>query len=92
MNEDFAGIEKLIKEKTKALKEEKAANGKKSKKYEQLKKQLETLHKRKVSKNIKITDKEENKTIALGTSKLNYLDPRITIQWALTHDVPFNKV
>lgn len=27
------------------------------------------------------TDKEENKEIALGTSKLNYLDPRITVAW-----------
>ena len=26
-------------------------------------------------------DKEENKDIALGTSKLNYLDPRITVAW-----------
>lgn len=24
---------------------------------------------------------DENKEIALGTSKLNYLDPRITIAW-----------
>ena len=24
---------------------------------------------------------EENKQIALGTSKLNYLDPRITVAW-----------
>lgn len=27
------------------------------------------------------TDKEENKEIALGTSKLNYLDPRISVAW-----------
>jgi DNA topoisomerase-1 len=27
------------------------------------------------------TDKEEGKEIALGTSKLNYLDPRITVAW-----------
>lgn len=24
---------------------------------------------------------EENKEIALGTSKLNYLDPRISVAW-----------
>ena len=30
---------------------------------------------------IQITDKDENKEIALGTSKLNYLDPRITVAW-----------
>jgi len=27
------------------------------------------------------TDREENKQIALGTSKLNYLDPRISVAW-----------
>jgi DNA topoisomerase-1 len=26
-------------------------------------------------------DREENKDIALGTSKLNYLDPRISVAW-----------
>lgn len=30
---------------------------------------------------LQATDREENKQIALGTSKLNYLDPRITVAW-----------
>ena len=30
---------------------------------------------------VQATDKEENKQIALGTSKLNYLDPRISVAW-----------
>ena len=30
---------------------------------------------------IAATDREENKTISLGTSKLNYLDPRISVAW-----------
>ena len=38
------------------------------------------------------TLKEEMKEIALGTSKLNYLDPRITVQWCKTHEVPLEKV
>ena len=37
-------------------------------------------------------DKEENKTIALGTSKLNYLDPRISVAWCKKYDVPIEKV
>merc|ERR1712167_346540 len=37
-------------------------------------------------------DKEENKTIALGTSKLNYLDPRISVMWCKKFDVPIEKV
>jgi len=30
---------------------------------------------------VQATDKDENKEIALGTSKLNYLDPRISVAW-----------
>merc|ERR1712029_289982 len=33
-------------------------------------------------------EKAENKTIALGTSKLNYLDPRITVAWCKKFEVP----
>ena len=35
---------------------------------------------------------EENKEIALGTSKLNYLDPRITVSWCKKYEVPIEKV
>lgn len=35
---------------------------------------------------------EENKTIALSTSKLNYLDPRISVAWCKRHEVPVEKV
>ena len=35
---------------------------------------------------------EENKEIALGTSKLNYLDPRISIAWCKKWDVPIEKI
>ncbi|KAK7123267.1 hypothetical protein R3I93_021624 [Phoxinus phoxinus] len=38
------------------------------------------------------TDREENKVIALGTSKLNYLDPRITVAWCKKHNVPIEKI
>jgi DNA topoisomerase-1 len=41
---------------------------------------------------IQATDREENKEIALGTSKMNYIDPRITIVWCKNNDVPLEKV
>jgi len=37
-------------------------------------------------------DKDENKQIALSTSKLNYIDPRITVAWCKKHDVPLEKI
>ena len=36
--------------------------------------------------------KEDMKTVALGTSKINYMDPRITDAWCKRHDVPIEKV
>ncbi|KAM3395321.1 DNA topoisomerase 1 alpha [Capsicum galapagoense] len=39
-----------------------------------------------------IDTKEELKTVALGTSKINYLDPRITVAWCKRHEVPIEKM
>ncbi|WOL06878.1 hypothetical protein Cni_G15612 [Canna indica] len=36
--------------------------------------------------------KEDLKTVALGTSKINYLDPRITVAWCKRHEVPMEKI
>ena len=46
-----------------------------------IRKELEKMEKLELAR----TDKSENKTIALGTSKLNYLDPRISVQWCKSH-------
>ena len=59
-----------------------------SKKKAQLARLEDQLVKLKCAK----TDREENKEIALGTSKLNYLDPRITVGWCKKWDVPIEKV
>ncbi|KAJ0989750.1 hypothetical protein J5N97_008106 [Dioscorea zingiberensis] len=36
--------------------------------------------------------KESLKTVALGTSKINYLDPRISVAWCKRHEVPIEKI
>lgn len=36
--------------------------------------------------------KDDLKTVALGTSKINYLDPRITVAWCKKHDVPIERI
>ncbi|XP_020235944.1 DNA topoisomerase 1 alpha isoform X2 [Cajanus cajan] len=36
--------------------------------------------------------KEDLKTVALSTSKVNYLDPRITVAWCKRHEVPIEKI
>ena len=37
-------------------------------------------------------NKEDNKAVALGTSKINYMDPRITIAWCKRKEVPIEKI
>ncbi|GHJ84710.1 hypothetical protein NliqN6_1112 [Naganishia liquefaciens] len=41
---------------------------------------------------VSLEDRESNKTVALGTSKINYIDPRLTVAWAKKHDVPLEKL
>lgn len=36
--------------------------------------------------------RDEGKTIALGTSKTNYNDPRITVAWCKKYDVKIEKI
>ncbi|KAL4802672.1 hypothetical protein BDV18DRAFT_146287 [Aspergillus unguis] len=36
-------------------------------------------------------DKEDNKEVALGTSKINYIDPRLTVVFSKKFDVPMEK-
>ena len=79
--------EKIAKKKAEVKDAKKQADKDSSKnaKYMRLKEQLEKLK-------LARTDKEENKEIALGTSKLNYLDPRISVGWCMRYQVPLEKV
>ncbi|KAK9888579.1 hypothetical protein WA026_000818 [Henosepilachna vigintioctopunctata] len=60
--------------------------------YDKKKKMLERLKDQLAKLEIQETDRDENKTIALGTSKLNYLDPRISVAWCKKYDVPIEKI
>lgn len=39
-----------------------------------------------------IRNRDENKEVALGTSKINYMDPRISVAWCKRCEVPIDKV
>ena len=54
-------------------------------KIAKLKQQLE-------AEEIKAKNKEDNKAVALGTSKINYMDPRITIAWCKKREVQIEKI
>lgn len=48
---------------------------------DQVRKRLATFEARATSFEIKLKDLDANKLVALGTSKINYMDPRITVAW-----------
>ncbi|XP_069813090.1 DNA topoisomerase I, mitochondrial isoform X1 [Dendropsophus ebraccatus] len=89
--------EQQLKEAKKELKKAKAdykahQNDRNKKEVEKKKKQVERLEEQLMKLKLQATDKEENKQIALGTSKLNYLDPRITVAWCKKYGVPIEKI
>eukprot|EP00736_Rhodelphis_marinus_P006191 Rmarinus@m.10293 len=65
--------------------ERKVTKDQAEKKIQQLKARVNTLQNQ-------LQSKEDLKTVALGTSKINYLDPRITVAWCKKHKVPLDKV
>ncbi|XP_077127483.1 DNA topoisomerase I, mitochondrial isoform X2 [Ranitomeya variabilis] len=86
-------VKEAKKELKKAKADHKAKNLDRTKKeMEKKKKQRERLEEQLMKLKLQATDKEENKQIALGTSKLNYLDPRITVAWCKKYGVPIEKI
>ncbi|KAM6981321.1 DNA topoisomerase I, like [Aplochiton taeniatus] len=56
------------------------------------KKAVERIEEQLMKLEVQATDREENKQIALGTSKLNYLDPRISVAWCKRWNIPIEKI
>nr|DBA23890.1 TPA: hypothetical protein GDO54_011605 [Pyxicephalus adspersus] len=86
-------LKQAKKELKKAKSDHKKEQSTKTKKeLDKKKKQCERLEEQLQKLKLMATDKEENKQIALGTSKLNYLDPRITVAWCKKFGVPIEKI
>ena len=82
------GLDKInnkIKEYKKQLKELEIDAVKNTKKIKKIK---EYIKNNKHKKELKL----ELKNISLGTSKTNYIDPRITVGFLKTHDIPIEKI
>jgi len=88
--EKITEAEKDLKKAKSDLKNLKTVAAKKT--FESKTKNLERLREGLTKMQIQVTDKDENKDIALGTSKLNYLDPRISVAWSKKFDVPIEKI
>ena len=74
-----------IKESINILKKKYTDNSDNKNKAEEIKKKLLSLKS-------KLELKKELKNISLGTSKANYIDPRITISFMKLHNIPIEKV
>lgn len=80
-----AQMEKL-QDKKKTIEKEISALRKEKK--EKNKAKITTLKERLSKLELQMKMKDELKTVSLGTSKINYMDPRITIAWCKQNDVP----
>jgi len=52
---------------------------------------IEKLDQRIATMSLQAEDKESNKEVALGTSKINYIDPRLTVVFTKKFNVPIEK-
>lgn len=59
---------------------------------EKIEAQIEKLEQRIQTSSIQLKDKEENSEVSLGTSKINYIDPRLTVVFCKKFNVPIEKV
>lgn len=58
---------------------------------EKLEGNIDKINQRIENMRIQMEDKEGNKEVALGTSKINYIDPRLTVVFSKKFDVPIEK-
>lgn len=59
---------------------------------EKLEKLIEKLEERIKVSSIQLKDKEENSEVSLGTSKINYIDPRLSVVFCKKYNVPIEKI
>lgn len=59
---------------------------------EQVERQIERWAEKIKKLELDIRNKDDNKEVALGTSKINYMDPRISVAWCKRVEVPIEKV
>lgn len=59
---------------------------------EKLKDKIVKLEQRIINANLQLKDKEDNSQVSLGTSKINYIDPRLSVVFCKRYNVPIEKV
>ena len=59
---------------------------------EKIEKQIERLTNRVSTSSVQLKDREENSEVSLGTSKTNYIDPRLSVVFCKRFEVPIEKI
>jgi DNA topoisomerase-1 len=59
---------------------------------EQVTKKIKSWGDKVAKMEMNLKHKDDNKEVSLGTSKINYMDPRITVAWCKRNEVPIEKV
>lgn len=59
---------------------------------DQVSKKIQTWTAKIAKMEMDLKHKDDNKEVSLGTSKINYMDPRITVAWCKRNEVPIEKV
>ncbi|PRT53702.1 DNA topoisomerase 1 [Wickerhamiella sorbophila] len=59
---------------------------------EKLEAQVAKLDDRILSTRLSLKDKQDNSTVALSTSKINYIDPRLSVMFSKKFEVPLEKL
>ncbi|KAL3231675.1 DNA topoisomerase 1 [Nakaseomyces bracarensis] len=53
---------------------------------------IDKIEKRIINSQVQLRDREENSQVSLGTSKINYIDPRLSVVFCKKYDVPIEKI
>ena len=59
---------------------------------EKIQAQVDKLDQRIQTSSIQLKDKEENSQVSLGTSKINYIDPRLSVVFCKKYGIPIEKI
>jgi DNA topoisomerase-1 len=59
---------------------------------DQVKKRIENWTAKINKMELDLKHKDDNKEVSLGTSKINYMDPRISVAWCKRNEVPIEKI
>ncbi|CAK1363795.1 unnamed protein product [Cercospora beticola] len=91
LEERLEVVRELEKKLKKELKTGKVEAEGKSASIEKYEKDVEKLDTRIATLQTQAEDRDNNKEVALGTSKINYIDPRLTVVFSKKFDVPIER-